>query len=50
MTDDAPQKSISEVVRNAALETLKASAPGISETMRTAIANSIAMKVRKTFG
>jgi len=49
VTDD-PQKEIASVVRNAVIDTLKASAPGISEPMRSAIAQSVVLKVKKVFG
>lgn len=37
---------IASLVRQIVLDTLKASAPGIAEQMRIAIANSVTMKVR----
>lgn len=37
---------IASLVRQIVLDTLKASAPGLAEQMRIAIANSVAMKVR----
>lgn len=48
MTDGC-QKDIAQVVRNAVIDTLKSSAPGISDTMRAAIAQSVVLKVRKEF-
>ncbi len=46
---DEPQKEIASVVYNAVVDTLEKSAPGISETMRKAIANSVMLKVRSSF-
>jgi hypothetical protein len=40
---------IASLVRQIVLETLKTSAPGISEQMREAIANSILIKLRAYF-
>ena len=37
---------IASLVRQIVLDTLKASAPGIAEQMREAIANSVTMKLR----
>ena len=47
--DDGPQVEIASLVRQMVFETLKESAPGIADPMRKAIANSVAMKLRKYF-